>query len=261
MLDKGKQTVSSATTIDQATRPNESKHVSELNNAQIIETATRETLPLPVTCLILCGGRSKRMGRPKAFLPFANRTIIEHLIETVKDIFSETFLVANEPDGFSHLSVDVVKDILPYRGPLGGIFSGLLVAAHQHSFVIACDMPLVSKKLIRQMTTKRHEADVVVLSHKGNIEPLLGIYAKSCIKPLEESLFSGKLTVADFLAGLKAKTFEYQPAAEKTDELPPFFNVNTPQDYSEILTKTLIKGHPVNLRDGTSTNTLTKMLP
>lgn len=251
--------MSSATTIDEIQQLVELKSHSELKHAQIIETTTRETLPLPMTGLILCGGRSKRMGRPKAFLPFAGRTIIEHLIETVRDMFTETFLVANEPDAFSHLSIDVVKDILPYRGPLGGIFSGLLVAANPYSFVIACDMPLVSKKLIRQMTTKRHEADVVVLSHNGNIEPLLGIYSKSCIKPLEESLFSGKLTVVDFLAGLKAKTFEFPLEAGKTDELPPFFNVNTPQDYSEILTKASNSLYALNSRAAVTTHT--KILP
>lgn len=201
----------------------------------VIETQSRESLPLPVTALILCGGRSKRMGRPKAFLPFAGRTIIEHLIDTTREVFDEVFLVANEPDQYSHLTVDAVKDILPYRGPLGGILSGLLVSANPYGFVIACDMPLINRKLIRQMAAQRHDADVVVLSHAGGVEPLLGVYSKNCIKPLEESLFSGVLKVQDFLSGLKAKV--YTPEQSGDNELPPYFNVNTPQDYSQVLMK------------------------
>ncbi len=196
-----------------------------------------EPLPLPVTGLILCGGRSRRMGRPKAFLPWGGRTIIEHLLSVAREIFNEVYLVTNEPDEYAHLSDDVVKDILPYRGPLGGILSGLLVAGNPHAFVLACDMPLVDRKLIRSMAGRRREADVLVLSHQGVLEPLLGVYSKACIKPLEESLFSGCLKVQDFLAGLKAAVFEFPADGLAADDLPPFFNVNTPQDYSQVITR------------------------
>src|SRR5271170_2975223 len=74
--------------------------------AGVIETTAREPLPLPVTGLILCGGRSKRMGRPKAFLPFAGSTILEHLLATTRDIFNEVYLVTNDPDSFAHISDD-----------------------------------------------------------------------------------------------------------------------------------------------------------
>ncbi|MGD9681552.1 MAG: molybdenum cofactor guanylyltransferase, partial [Candidatus Obscuribacterales bacterium] len=98
-----------------------------------------ERAPLPLTALILCGGRSRRMGRPKAFLPYESSTVIAHIVDTITPIFTEVLLVSNEPESYEDLGVDVVKDILPYRGPMGGILSGLLVAAHEHSFVFACD--------------------------------------------------------------------------------------------------------------------------
>jgi len=176
------------------------------------------------------------MGRPKAFLPYEGGTIVEHIVGTLRDLFSEVFVVANEAEAYEDLGVDVIKDILPYRGPLGGILSGLLVAGNQYSFVIACDMPLVDKRLIRDMTSARHGNDVVVLSHKNGIEPLLGVYSKNCIKPLEESLFAGNLSVQEFLGSLKAQTFTCPTEPNSTDILPPFFNVNTPQDYSRLIT-------------------------
>ena len=67
-------------------------------------------------------------ARIKSFLPFAGQTMIEHLHSLCREIFAEILLVTNEPEAVSHLNVDVVKDILPYRGPLGGILSGLLVS-------------------------------------------------------------------------------------------------------------------------------------
>ena len=202
----------------------------------LLETLTRETLPLPVTGAVLCGGRSSRMGRPKQFLPYGGRTIIEHRFAQMKELFAEVVLVANEPDAYSHLSVDVVKDIIPNRGPLVGILSALLVSRFEHTFVIACDMPLVDNKLMRAMAQQRHGTDVLVLSHEGGLEPLLGLYSKRCIQSLEESIFAGSLKATDFLKDINAKLFQYRPSASETNGLPPYFNVNTPQDYSTLLT-------------------------
>lgn len=212
------------------------KHAESSKHPMVIETATRETLPLGLTALILCGGRSKRMGRPKAFLPFGGTTMVNHVLNQVKDLFAETFLVSNEPESFEDFEVDVVKDILPYRGPLGGILSGLLVSQYGHAFVIACDMPLVNPKTIRELCARRHDYDVVVAAHEEGIEPLLGVYSKNCIKPLEESLFNGDLALKDFLSGLNSSTYEVD---ETPDEhgLPTYFNVNTPQDYSKLVTR------------------------
>lgn len=204
----------------------------------VIESPTRETLPLPVTGLVLCGGKSKRMGRPKALLPYEGTTIVGHIVNTIRGLFEEVYILTNEPEAFDDLEVDVVKDILPHRGPLGGILSGLMISNHPYSFVVACDMPLIDMKLIREMCARRHGNDVVVLAHNKGIEPLLGVYSKNCIKALEESLFAGNLSVQDFLSGLKAETYLFEGEKDDPEYLPPFFNVNTPQDYSRIITRT-----------------------
>jgi molybdopterin-guanine dinucleotide biosynthesis protein A len=201
------------------------------------DSSTREPLPLPVTGLILSGGKSKRMGRPKAFLPFEGSTVIGHIVSEIKDLFSEVFIVANEVESFEDLGVDVVKDILPHRGPLGGILSGLMTSSNHYAFVMACDMPLIDKRLVRELVSRRQDNDVVVLSHPQGIEPLFGVYSKNCIKPLEESLFAGNLSVQDFLSGLKAGVYDWMPERQDADALPPFFNINTPQDYSRVIAR------------------------
>jgi molybdopterin-guanine dinucleotide biosynthesis protein A len=203
----------------------------------LIDSPTREPLPLQVTGLILSGGKSKRMGRPKAFLPFEGSTVIGHIVHEIKDLFNEIFIVANEVESFEDLGVDVVKDILPHRGPLGGILSGLMTSSNHYAFVMACDMPLIDKRLVRELVSRRQDNDVVVLSHPQGIEPLFGVYSKNCIKPLEESLFAGNLSVQDFLSGLKAGIYEWMPERPDADVLPPFFNINTPQDYSRVIAR------------------------
>ena len=78
----------------------------------LIDTPSREPLPLPVTGLVLCGGRSRRMGRPKAFLPYEGTTMVESILSRMTELFSEVLIVANEPDAYEDFDVDVVKDIL-----------------------------------------------------------------------------------------------------------------------------------------------------
>jgi molybdopterin-guanine dinucleotide biosynthesis protein A len=205
--------------------------------SKVLDPESRESLPMPITAAILCGGKSSRMGRAKAFLPYEGKTLIERRYEAIRELFSEVVLVANDPETYSSLSVDIVKDIIPNRGPLVGILSALLVSEHEHVFVIACDMPLVDNKLIREMCQQRAGKDVLVLSHEDGIEPLLGVYSKRCIEPLEQAIFADQLKTQDFLAGIKAELFpfdvkRYAPGGA----LPPYFNVNTPQDYSRLLT-------------------------
>jgi len=187
----------------------------------------------PLSCLILCGGKSRRMGRPKAFLPYNGTTMIAHVLEIAKEAFDEVLLIANEPEHFSDFGVNVVKDILPYRGPLGGLLSGLLVATNQRSFVLPCDMPFIGRELLKAMTACCHESDLLVLSHSDGIEPLVGVYSKRCIKPLEEALFAGAPSLSDFVSGLNAKTFDctFSPEPRNAQGLPAYFDVDTPQDY------------------------------
>ena len=196
-----------------------------------------ETPPWPMTALILCGGKSTRMGRPKAFLPYRGTLMITHMIELVRQLFSEVLLVTNEPELFDGLEMDTVKDIIPHRGPLGGILSGLLIASHHHSFVIACDMPFIDRKLISEMVKKGHNSDMLVLMHDKGIEPLIGIYSKSCLRALEESLFAGQTSLSDFALGLNAKVFFCSDLSSDRDKnvLPPYFDIDTPQDYTTAI--------------------------
>lgn len=205
--------------------------------SRVLDPESREALPLPITAAILCGGKSSRMGRPKAFLPYEGKTLIERRFEAIRDMFSEVVLVANDPDAYSGLSVDVVKDIIPNRGPLVGILSALLVSEYEHTFVIACDMPLIDNRLIREMCQQRDASDVLVLAHEDGVEPLLGVYSKRCIEPLEQAVFADNLKVQDFLSGINAQLFQYDAARYGArGDLPAYFNVNTPQDYSRLIT-------------------------
>ena len=192
--------------------------------------------PWPMTALILCGGKSTRMGRPKAFLPYRGTLMITHIVDLVSQLFSEVLLVTNEPEIFDGFEIDTVKDIIPHRGPLGGILSGLLIASHHRAFVMACDMPFIDTELITDLVKKSHNTDMLVLMHEKGIEPLIGVYSKDCITALEESLFAGKTNLSDFASGLNAQVLFCSDLSSKNKNLlPPYFDIDTPQDYTAAI--------------------------
>lgn len=190
-----------------------------------------ERLPLPLSAIILCGGTSSRMGVEKAFLPYAGKTLIEHRLETLQPYFNEVFLVTNAPEHFNHVSANVVKDIIPGRGPLVGILSGLLVSVCDHAFVTPCDMPLLDEHVILSLAQKRQEADVLLYRYHEHIEPLVGVYSKRCIPHLEKLVFEGETRGSDFLGGLKRKTIDF---GRQHTVLPPHFSVDTPGDFGRL---------------------------
>lgn len=186
--------------------------------------------------IILCGGLSKRMGRAKSFLPYAGKTLIEHCLDFMSDIFAEVILVSNSPGDYEHLSAHVVRDIIPNRGPLVGILSGLLVARNEHSFVLPCDMPLVDKHLVKAMCASCADHDLVVYSHSGRVEPLPGVYSRTLIPSLEEAVFQGTDLPLDFILSCCARIYEYKAGAASFK--PAHFNVDTPADYGRLCAMT-----------------------
>lgn len=203
-------------------------------SSAIIETAARETLPMPVTGLLLCGGKSRRMGSPKSLLPFNGSTFVEDRLNSLRQLFQEVLIVANSPGEYDTFAAAVVKDIIPDRGPLVGILSGLLVSRNEYCFVIACDMPLVDNKLIRKLCAlrKENDADAVVARHAQGIEPLLAVYSRQVIERLEEYIFCGQSRAQDFLATINCNYLDI-PASD--NQLPSYFNVNTPTDYARVI--------------------------
>lgn len=220
-----------------------------------------------MTCLILCGGKSKRMGRPKEFLPLAGTTMLEHILDRALNLFADVLLVTNKPEDYEHLSADIVKDIVPDRGPLAGILSGLLVAQYQDAFVLPCDMPLFTENQIRELAAQYWEASrgpayaiesfsldrntgargieqsvmlsgtndpvrAVIHSNVGNESYLPGVFSGSLIPAMEEMIFSQKYSLSEFLATI---THRKASSAAGGSRLPAYFNVDTPMDYIRLV--------------------------
>ncbi|HLA80580.1 MAG TPA: molybdenum cofactor guanylyltransferase, partial [Thermoleophilia bacterium] len=135
-----------------------------------------------VSAIILAGGASSRMGFNKALARLGRGgTLIEKAVAKAAMLSGDVIVVANDEERYRNLGVRVIPDAYPGSGSLGGIYSGLLAAQHQHAFVVACDMPFLSLPLWRYMLSIPRDYDVLLPRLQGQPEPLHAIYSKQCL--------------------------------------------------------------------------------
>ena len=144
---------------------------------------------LPFSAAILAGGRSRRMGRDKSMLAIDNVPIIRRIADTLAEIFTEIFVVANEKEEYERMGLAVVGDIHPGNDSLGGLHTAVASAAGSHVFVVGCDMPLLRPALIYGMASLVDDWDVVVPVKDDYPEPLCAFYGKKCAPHIERIHF------------------------------------------------------------------------
>ena len=192
-------------------------------------TATDHIGVVKATLLLLAGGASRRMGQPKALLPYAGITLIEHVVQTLAPGFDEILVSANDPDSVPpSLRQGLVHDLHVSAGPLAGIEAGLNAARNDTLFAIACDMPLVTAELARRAVeaAQGHEAAVPRLD--GRPEPATAAYRQGAAGPIAAALAEGRRRAAEVLAELDVAWL---------DDLDPrlFANANDPATYRALL--------------------------
>jgi len=180
------------------------------------------------TLLVLAGGQSRRMGRPKAMLPVAGGTLIEWMLDRLAPGFQEALVAAGPETELPPLQTRVVEDRLPGAGPLAGIEAGLGAARSDVVFAVACDMPFVSLELARKIVRAAPRHDAAVPRLDGRPEPACAAYRRSARGAIESALRQGRLRAAEVLGDLDVRWLDdLDPAA--------FKNINTPDDYQDFL--------------------------
>lgn len=190
----------------------------------------------PISAAILSGGAAKRLGGiTKSNIVMGGRTIISRILDTFSGLFGEIMIVTNSSSEFSEISgVKLVPDIFRGVGPLGGIHAALTASSSDAVFVVAGDMPLLSRDLVLHQLELfgTGNADAVIPRSGGYIEPLHSIYSKKVLQSLDQYLRQNKSNaVWEFIRTLDAQYFETGYEAARAN---PFMSVNSQEDASLI---------------------------
>jgi len=201
------------------------------------------------SCIILCGGKGRRIGGDKGLIIFKNMPMILHVLNAAEDIADEIIIILQDEiqvqnykeilhdkldkkNGFLRLYTDTIKD----QGPLVGILTGLLKINSKYALVLPCDSPFISKSFILKMfklaeEDKEYNFDAIVPCwDKNHLEPLHSLYKKDVIDKIEKLL---NMEIKDAKSLIKSLNVKYVPVEilDKTNQ--SFKNINTMKDYKE----------------------------
>ncbi len=210
------------------------------------------------TAIILCGGRSRRMGQDKGLIILDDKPLIIRIIETLDELVDEIILVlrdenqlktyknlidnlknqANTGKSKIQLIIDVEKD----KGPLVGLLSGLLQVKGNGAIVLPCDSPFITYSFVNKIFIKVQEKNenkfnaVVPKWPDGSLEPLHAYYYKSCIPLIQNRLEVG---FTDVKSIFKIMNVNYVDVELLDSEKTSFKNLNYPEDVNPNLKKYL----------------------
>jgi len=176
---------------------------------------------------VLVGGRSARMGRDKARLPFRGASLVEFVAGTVQSVTSSAVLVG-DPSRYSEYGYPVIPDQYPGEGPLGGILTALTHTSADWNLVVACDMPGLLENFLRQLLEAAEQSAAAALIPTGpsdRPEPLCAVYHRRALPVLRAAFDAGERKVMNAVASLPAETL-------RVGEVAVFQNVNTPEDWA-----------------------------
>ena len=190
-------------------------------------------LRMSMTGVILAGGKSRRMGRDKAFLPFGDGVLIERVIEVLEQVTAEMLLITNTPEPYARFGLPMVADVIPESGSLGGIYSGLVHAKTPYCLTLACDMPFVKPRFLHALCELAGEADVVIPKNADDFQTLCAVYSQACREPMLQQIEAGRLKITGFFDRVRVRVVEGEMLLRYDPNDVMFFNANTPEEYAQ----------------------------
>lgn len=177
---------------------------------------------------VLAGGASKRMGRPKALLPYQGGTLVEFVAKCVREAVGSATLIG-DPLQFSHLGLRVFADTIPGCGPAGGILTALQASATDWNLIVACDMPGISTEALRDLLRHTEGARtncVAAAALGGEAEPLCAVYHRRCAPAITQAIRDKHLKMRELIDEIGVTTVALAPAV--------LVNVNTPSEWAQV---------------------------
>jgi molybdopterin-guanine dinucleotide biosynthesis protein A len=201
-----------------------------------------------MTSIILAGGKSSRLGRSKALQVVGNKSLIQWVIDRVAALSSELIIVTAHGEAVPHssgIATKVVADVYPGKGPLVGIYSGLMASSSYHAIVVGCDTPFLNTGLLEHMVQIRTTFDVVLPRVGDKVEPLCAVYARNCLSPIGSLLERDELSVLRLFDMVNVRYVEEHDIDMFDPDHLSFFNINSENDLETARKLAAEEGWPV----------------
>src|SRR5579871_1475260 len=116
--------------------------------------------------VVLCGGQSSRMGRPKAWLPFGDELMLPRVVRLLGEAVAPIVVVAAAGQDVPPLcpEIEIARDSQSGRGPLQGLVAGLEALRDRvdAAYVSSCDVPFLRPAFVRRLIERLNDFAICV---------------------------------------------------------------------------------------------------
>lgn len=189
--------------------------------------------------IVLCGGKSTRMGSSKAMLPFGPETMLQRVVRLLGGVVQPIVAVAANEQVLPELPDDVIvtRDEREARGPLEGLRAGLkaLPDSVDMAYVTSCDVPLLVPAFVTRMIELLDDHDIAVMETEGFAHPLSAVYRRRTLPYVDSLLAGDKLRPVFLFEAVRTRRVQPNEMAQVDPELRTLRNLNTREDYLAAL--------------------------
>ena len=182
--------------------------------------------------IVLAGGRSSRMGTPKAWLDWHGSTLLRRTCRVVARGADGPVVVVRAPDQeLPELpdGVRVVEDAREGQGPLQGLLAGLEAVDGELAFVASTDMPFLHPRFVAAVCAAARDADAAVPHLGGFRQPLAAAYRTTLAPLVAELVEQGRMKPAFLFDRCDTRWLDDLPYPESVR------NLNERDDYEAAL--------------------------
>lgn len=194
--------------------------------------------------VLLAGGKSKRMGEDKIFLPYHHMPLIQWMIERLlQSAFDVTLLssaanhqkIQNILPNALRKQILIHEDVYPEKGPIGGIYSGLFYSLEPRVFVLAVDLPFFVPELMKDMERAFRDDTLLIPETEKGFEPLFAMYPKSSESVFLKMIIEDNLKISNSYKLIPTAFYTQNQITKFDPTYQSFTNINTKEDYEEII--------------------------
>ena len=189
--------------------------------------------------IVLCGGKSTRMGVPKATLPFGPETMLQRVVRLLGTVVSPIVVVAAREQSLPPLADEVVitYDEREQRGPLEGLRAGLkaLPNSVEFAYITSCDVPLLVPAFVERMVELLGDHDIAVMEIDGFPHPLSAVYRRDTLPHVENLLQNDRLRPVFLFDAVRTRRVRPEEMISVDPKLRTLRNLNTREDYLAAL--------------------------
>jgi molybdenum cofactor guanylyltransferase len=178
--------------------------------------------------IVLAGGRSSRMGTPKAWLDWHGSTLLRRTCGVVARGSGGPVVVVRAPGQrlpALPAGVRVVEDAREGKGPLQGLLAGLEAVDGELAFAASTDMPFLHPRFVAAVCAAARDADAAVPHVGGFRQPLAAAYRTALAPLVAELVDADRMKPAFLFERCDTRWLDDLPHPESVR------NLNTREDY------------------------------